>query len=134
MSRTEKDPLQKKLEIRNWIVLAALSAAGWLIVSAPFGLGILLGGLISIANFYGLYLSLRKAFSSVSDKSKSVIMVRYYFRFAVTAVILYFLMTRFEISVIGLVLGLSVVVINILLTTLIELSKKNGVLRVKEVV
>jgi hypothetical protein len=133
MNRTEKDPLQKKLEIRNWIVLSALSAAGWFAVSGSFGLGVLLGGLISIANFYGLYLSLRKAFGTISDKSKSVIMVRYYFRFAVTAIILYFLMTRFEISVIGLVLGLSVVVINIVLTTLIEVSKKNFILKTKEV-
>ncbi|MFB3925245.1 MAG: ATP synthase subunit I [Syntrophales bacterium] len=133
MSRTEKDPLQKKLEIRNWIALGILSLIGFVFASTSFALGVLLGGLISIANFYWLYLSLKKAFRNISARAKSFIMVRYYIRFVVTAVVIYFLITHFSINIIGLLIGLSVVVINIVVTTVLEVSKKNLILRTKEV-
>jgi hypothetical protein len=130
---TGKDPLQRKLEIRNWIALGVL-----LLVSAPlapklFTLGILCGGVLSIVNYYWMYRSLKKAFFHVSDRTKSFLIVRYYIRFVITGIILFLLITKTPISVFGLILGLSVVVINIFITTIIEVSKKNLILKTKEV-
>ena len=133
MIRIPKDPLQSKIELHNWIILGAVTALGFIFFPLNFTLGILAGGVISIANFYGLTRSLRKAFSNVSGRIKGFLMMRYYMRFILTGIVIYFLLTRTEISVFGLLIGLSLVVINIIGSTLYELSKKNFRMIVKEV-
>jgi hypothetical protein len=60
-------------------------------------------------------------------------MIKYYIRMAVTAVVLYFIVTSGFVDVVGLLIGLSIVVINIILTTAVMmfLSKKNCLEEVK---
>lgn len=125
MNRTEKDPLQKKLELTNWIILGIILAPSFIFLSQQFTLGVLLGGLISIVNFHWLGRDLRKVFSSLSDSSKSSIMFKYYIRFGITAVILYFIITGGLVDIIGLLVGLSLVVINVVFTVITTFSKKN---------
>lgn len=125
MNRREKDPLQRRLEITNWGILAALVAA-----SAPFGdlrfsLGILCGGLLSVVNFHWLYRNLLTVFADHPGRVKTALLTRYYLRLAVTAVALYLLISGDRVDVIGLVIGLSVVILNIVLTTVLLLTKKN---------
>ncbi len=132
MNPTEKDPLQKKLELRNWIGLGVLLILSHIFMSLNFTLGVLFGGLISIANYYWLYLSLRKAFQQLSDSTKTTVMVKYYIRFALTGIVLYFVITQTPADVIGLLLGLSVVVINIIVSAVLEVSK-DTILKTKEV-
>ena len=127
MNRTEKDPLQKRLEITNWILLAILMAGSLVLRSARFSLGIFLGGLISIVNFHMLYRNLLSVFTKHLNRARSALMLRYYLRLAVTAVVLYWIISRNLVDVIGLVIGLSIVVLNIVLTTLLALSRKNRV-------
>ena len=133
MNPTGKDPLQRKLEIQNWIMLGILIVISFLFVSFPITLGIFCGGLLSIANYYGLRFNIRKAFLQVSNKTKTFLMIRYYIRFIATGVILYFLITQTPINVVALIIGLSVVVINIVFTTIVEVLKKNFTLMTKEV-
>jgi hypothetical protein len=127
VNRTEKDPLQKRLEITNWILLAILMAGSLVLRSARFSLGIFLGGLISIVNFHMLYRNLLSVFTKHLNRARSALMLRYYLRLAVTAVVLYWIISRNLVDVIGLVIGLSIVVLNIVLTTLLALSRKNRV-------
>jgi hypothetical protein len=127
VNRTEKDPLQKRLEITNWILLAVLVAGSLFLRSTRFSLGILLGGLISIVNFHWLYRNLLSVFQKHLNRARAALMLRYYLRLAVTAIALYWIISRNLVDVIGLVIGLSVVVLNIVLTTLLVLSKKNHV-------
>jgi hypothetical protein len=132
MNPTEKDPLQRKLEIQNWFFLGILLLIS-LFVSKMFILGVFCGGILSIVNHYWRNRSLKKAFLNVSDKTKSFLMIRYYIRFILTGIVLYVLIAKTPVSVIGLIVGLSVVVINIVFTTLFELAKKNLILRTREV-
>lgn len=125
MSPTEKDPLQKRLDWTNWALLAGLAAASLLLRSGRFSLGILCGGLISIANFHWLYFNLRGVFARQLHRARAALMLRYYLRLAVTAAVLFWIISRDLVDVIGLLIGLSVVVLNITLTTLLALSKKN---------
>ncbi len=125
MNLREKDPLQKRLEITNWILLAGLIAGSLFFRSARFTLGILSGGLISIVNFYWLYRNLLSIFSKHPNVTRGAVMVHYYIRMAVTAVVLYWIISGNLVDVIGLVIGLSIVVLNIVLTTVLALSKKN---------
>lgn len=127
MNRTEKDPLQKRLEITNWILLAVLVAGSLFLRSPRFSLGVLLGGLISIVNFHWLYRNLLSVFQKHLNRARAALMLRYYLRLAVTAIALYWIISRNLVDVIGLVIGLSVVVLNIVLTTILVLSRKNHV-------
>ncbi len=127
MNRIEKDPLQARLEITNWLVLAVCLIISVLLMSASFTYGILLGGFISIVNFHWLDRDLRKIFSNLSGKAKSALLLKYYLRLAVTAVVLYILISQSLVDIIGLLVGLSVVVMNIVLTAVLVFSKKNCV-------
>ena len=127
MNRTEKDPLQKRLEITNWILLAVLVAGSLFLRSNRFSLGILFGGLISIINFHWLYRNLLSVFSKHLNRAQSALMLRYFLRLTVTVLALYWIISRDLVDVIGLVAGLSIVVLNIVLTTIVVFCKKNHV-------
>jgi uncharacterized membrane protein (DUF485 family) len=127
VKRTEKDPLQKRLEITNWILLAVLVAGSLLLRESRFSLGILFGGLISIVNFHWLYRNLLSVFTKHLNRARAALMFRYYLRLAVTAFVLYWVISHDLADVIGLVIGLSVVVLNIVLTTVLVLSRENHI-------
>lgn len=124
MNPTGKDLLQRKIEIRNLIILGFLLFASLLIMPWRFTLGILVGGIISIVNLHWLGRDLRVIFSNLSGRAKSAMMIRYYIRMAVTAAVLYFIITGLPVDIIGLLVGLSLVVINIAVTAILESQKK----------
>lgn len=123
MNRIEKDPLQKRIEITNWVLVAALTAGSLVLQSDRFTLGILCGGLISVINFHGLCRNLVNVFTVNLNRARPALMIRYYMRLAVTGLLLYLIISRNIVDVIGLVIGLSVVVLNIMLTTVLLLHK-----------
>lgn len=133
MNRIEKDPLQQKIEIANWVLLGVFVLLSLVIMSFKFALGVLLGGLICIVNFYRLHKNLIDVVTRSRESAKSAMMFKYYIRLAVTAVVLYFIVTSDIVDVVGLLIGLSIVVINIILTTAVMmfLSKKNCLEEVK---
>ncbi len=131
MNPIEKDPLQQKLEKLNWAILALLVLISLIFMQPPFTLGVLLGGLISIVNFFWLKRDLRVVFGSLTGRAKAAVMLRYYIRFFVSAVVIFFIITRTVADVMGLLVGLSIVVINIVLNLLMNLSKKNLIEEVK---
>jgi len=126
MNNIVKDPIQKKIEVSNWIVLLVFFVFSIFLASFKFSLGVLLGGFISIINFHWLGVNLRSVFKNLGGNVKGSIMIKYYIRLVLTAIILYFLITKDIVNVIGLIIGLSVVVINIIITVILAaFSKKN---------
>jgi len=126
VSRIEKDPLQQKIEMANWVLLGVFVLLSLVVMSFKFALGVLIGGLICIVNFYRLHKNLVDVITRSPQSAKSAMMIKYYIRMAVTAVVLYFIVTSGFVDVVGLLIGLSIVVINIILTTAVMmfLSKK----------
>ena len=124
MNLIVKDPLQRKIEIANWIVLAVLFIASWIFTPFDFYLGVLLGGFISILNFHWMERGLRGIFTNTAGNVKGGVMVKYYIRLVLTAIVLYFLIANATVNVIGLLIGLSVVVINIIVTLITTMAKK----------
>jgi MFS superfamily sulfate permease-like transporter len=120
----EKDPLQRRLELFNWITLGFLLAVSLIFCSSDFTLGILLGGLISIVSFSWRRRDLKAVFRNLTKRSQGAFMVRYYIRFIVSGVAIYFIITKTTADVIGLVIGLSIVIINVVLTLLLNVMKK----------
>jgi hypothetical protein len=127
VNHTGKDPLQQRLEIVNWVILGVFVLASAVFFSSKFTFGVFLGGLISIVNYHWLYRDIRKVFQNLNDRSKSRIMFKYYIRFGVTAIALFFIVSSQIVDVIGLLVGLSTVIINIVLTAVTALTKKNCV-------
>ena len=126
MNNTEKDQIQKKIELTNWLILAVLFLPSIVFAPWKFALGILLGGFISIINFHWLGRNLQGVFKNMGGNVKGPVMIKYYIRLAITAVALYFLITGDTVNVAGLLIGLSVVVINIIFTVIAAaFSKKN---------
>ena len=125
VSHIKKDPLHQKIEIINWFILALLVMGSMISMPITFTLGVLAGGLISIVNFYWIYRSLQGVFSRSAGVAKFLVISRYYIRLAVIAVVLFFIVTSDHVDVRGVFLGLSIVIVNLLLTTLVTLLKKN---------
>jgi len=120
-----KDPFQRKLEIANWIILAILFVPSFIFTSQKFYLGVLMGGFISILNFHGMAFGLRGLFTNLTGNVKQPTMIKYYIRLIITGVILYLLLVSDTVNVVGLLIGLSVVVINMVITVITTLAKKN---------
>jgi len=110
------EKLVKQLRAQNWIILMILGSASFFLMSSTFTLGIILGGLIIIANFNILQHTIRCAFSpdGVMKNNKLAIMAKYYFRLAILGIIIYMLITRGWVNPIGLAIGLSIVVFSII--------------------
>lgn len=125
MNLIVKDPFQKRIEIANWIILAVIFIPALIFAPIKFSLGVLLGGFISIVNFHWMARGLRGIFENLNSNVKGPVLVKYYIRLALTAVVLFFLISSDIVNIIGLLIGLSIVVINIVITLIIALSKKN---------
>jgi hypothetical protein len=119
-----KDPLLRKIELSNWIILFIILIPSLFFAPYKFSLGIVLGGFICILNFHWMEKGLRGLFQKTGNV-KGPVLIKYYIRLVITGVVLFFLI-RFEtVNVIGLLIGLSVVVINIMITMIFALTKKN---------
>jgi hypothetical protein len=111
------DKVSKMLANYNWIILMVLGSASFFLMSPLFTLGVILGGLIIIANFKLLQHTIRSAFASggALKTNKVSIIGKYYFRLAIMGIIIYILVTNGWVDPIGLVIGLSIVVFSIVL-------------------
>ncbi|MBS1236804.1 MAG: hypothetical protein H6R37_48 [Deltaproteobacteria bacterium] len=112
----EWEKLQNILQKTNWLVLLVLSSFGYFIMSPFWTAGVLFGGLIAIANFSLLQHTVRRAFSpeGIHQGARFSIVGKYYLRLVALGVILYVLITRGWIDPVGLVVGLSTVMVSII--------------------
>ena len=111
MDQIEQLPAQ--MARRNWWILALL-----LICSLPFGnpalsTGVLVGGLIAIAGFLWLRRSLNRLLEQPTDGARFRYQFGYIVRLAALAAVVFVLVGIVKIHTVGLVIGLSVVVINL---------------------
>jgi len=112
------EQLPSQLSRRNWIVLAVL-----LFASLPFGdlsltSGILVGGLVAIGGFLWLRRSLGRLLEQpIVGGARFRYQFGYLVRLSVLAGTLAILVTVVKVHAIGLIIGLSVVVINLFWVT-----------------
>ncbi len=111
---------------RNWIIFAALLALSALWQSLPFTLGVAGGAMISIISYRRLHRSLRRTIADPERASAKGFQVQYILRLAAIGFIIYVLLDRVGVDPLGLVLGLSVVMINILWTTAVRVLRGGG--------
>ena len=107
----------------NWVIFAAATAVSGVVASWEFALGVFCGGLIVTVNFHLLARTLRGALTPPHLASHHVVLAKYYVRFALSGFVIFLLIAGRLVDPIGLVIGLSVVVVSIMLATLRELKK-----------
>ena len=108
------------ITISNWVLCISMSVVGFTTFSTHFALGILSGGLLVTINFHLLKLTLNKALTPPHLSAYQVVIMKYYIRFIVSGIIIFFLISKNYVDPLGLFIGLSVVVASIILATLIE--------------
>jgi len=105
-------------------LLALLAVVGFLFGSVRFALSVLAGGVLAIANFYWLRSILVRAFRLTPEQAPRFALFRYVVRLAVLAAVVFVLIVTCRADVFGLLLGLSVLVLNIMALSFYMMSAK----------
>ena len=108
------------------VLLALFVGCGGIFGSIRFAGSILAGGLIALANYVWLAGALRKVLQLPAAKATRFAQLRYVMRLSAMGILLYVLIVRVGIDIIGLLVGLSVIVISIVGLALYKLTLKGG--------
>ena len=112
------------LVLGSLALLVLLAAAGFFLVSSRFAGSVIAGGLLAIVNFYWLKTVLVRSFCLDSHRAPRFALFRYFARLTVLAVVVLFLVIYCKADIFGLLLGLSVLVLNIIALSLYMISAK----------
>jgi len=120
------DNLFRTLIAAGWLLLALLIACGWIFISQRFAAGIACGGLLALGNTFWLKRSIERAMGLEPRQAGRFAVVRYVLRLAVLAGVLYLLIVTVGIDIIGLIAGLSVLVLVIIGFSLYRAARTGG--------
>jgi len=111
-----RDKLIDQIRTNNWIILLVAASLSFLFMNAVFTLGVIVGGLMVIANFSVLQRTIRSAFSDLGAfQGKTLgLVAKSYFRLAFMGLVIYIVITNGWVHPIGLVIGLSIVTFSII--------------------
>lgn len=113
--------LQKSVLIKLAIVIAVCVIVSLLTLKEPMPmiLGLIFGSLIGVLNFFELANTLKQAVYMPPSKAQTYTTAKYFFRYIVTAVVLYVSIVAPYINVIGTILGLVSIKLIIMVTNMI---------------
>ena len=118
------EALLKRLEQFNWVLLALLASGSFVFFSRKFALGVLAGGILAIANYYLVKRSLRRALDPERQgKTRFLYLLQYGLRFAALGLTIALLLIKGWVSPLGMLLGLSIIVLGIALVAVVESRK-----------
>ena len=127
--RINEDNLFARLVAGSFLLSAVAAALTALLVSPRFGLSLLAGGVLATANFVwlrrGLEATLQMNSGNPTTASRFAVL-RFLLRLAIMGVLLYLLIVVLKANVFGLLVGLSVLVINITLLSILLSTRKGG--------
>ena len=118
--------------IFQWLVAGSLSLAAVagmltaLVISPRFGISLFAGGVLATANFLWIRRGLEAMLKMMPANASRFALMRYLLRLAILALLLYVLIVLLHAHIIGLLVGLSVLVINIIAFSIYLLSSKGG--------
>jgi len=124
--KINEDNIFTSIIIGSWILLALLALGGAVCVSLKFAASVLAGGVLAIANFYWLSSIIKRVLLLPAGKAGRFAQARYFVRLAVMALVIWILITYAGVHIIGLLVGLSVLVINIIALAFYKLTLKGG--------
>lgn len=124
--RINEDNIFTLLSVGSWILLALLTLGGAVFGSLRFAASVLTGGVLAIANFYWLASVVKRLLLLPAGQAGRFALLRYVLRLAVMAVAIWVLIVHFGIHLVGLIVGLSVLVLNIVALAVYKLTLKGG--------
>jgi hypothetical protein len=124
--RISDEKIVTVLNLGSLALLALFALGGLIFISGRFAAGILVGGMLAIANFNWQHSIIKRALLLSTEKAGRFAQARYVLRLAIMALIIWFLIVRIGIDPIGLLVGLSVLVLNIFALTIYRLNSKGG--------
>lgn len=115
----------KGLWICNAVVLVLLLGGSFIFGSPKAAFSVIVGGAIALANFRLMQSAMARILTPHAKKSLAMgaTLILYYLRFGVTLAVLAFLISRQMVEPLGLLLGLSVVVITMVTYGVISVRK-----------
>lgn len=118
----------KDVQRFNWLLLAILTAGAWYLFTWKIAQSVLVGGVLANVSFFLLRQDIGKFMANFSQAGmnwkavkqleKVKFFLKFYGRLIVLAVILYFLITSVSIDIIGLVVGLSTIMLSVIIVVL----------------
>lgn len=118
------EALLKRLEQFNWVLLALLASGSFVFFSRKFALGVLAGGILAVANYYLVKRSLRRALDPERQgKTRLLYLLKYGLRFVALGLTIALLLIKGWVSPLGILLGLSIIVLGIALVGVVEARK-----------
>lgn len=97
----------------NWLALGVLAAGAWFGYSAFAARSVLVGGAIANLSFFFLKRDLTRLLGGDLTAAKARFFMRYYVRLGFVVVILFLLVYYRQVQVVGLLVGLSTVLLGI---------------------
>jgi len=110
----------------GWILLLVLALSSLMFASRSFTAGVLAGGLLSLANFTWLRSILARALNLEARQAARFAQLRYLLRLTLQGVAIYLLIAVWGVDVYGLLLGLSVLVLNIMAVAVYLAANRSG--------
>lgn len=112
---TPEAALIKGLWWANLVTFGVLCAGAFILTDWHSGLSVAVGGAIALVNYRMLQRTICRALLPREKGSVlSKVLAKYYLRFIATAVVLFFLVRQGVVEPLGLLVGLSVVVVTII--------------------
>jgi len=118
MTDKDDDQLLAALARRNWYILAGLTLLSLLWRSLPVTQGVVVGGLVAIVAYGWLYRSVVKALAYPDKAAPKRFRRSFIVRLAALGAAIFLLIVKGGVHPLALAAGLSVVVINMMWTTL----------------
>ena len=103
----------RRVQIINWLALAGLTWVAWFLYSWFVARSVLVGGVIANVSFLFLQRDLLRLFGGELAAVKVRFFMRYYTRLAAVMVILFLLVFSRQVHIVGLLAGLSTVLLGI---------------------
>ena len=113
-----EEQLPARILRASLILLVIATLISFIFISKPAGLGVFSGGSIAIINFIWQRRTLSRMLTLQISATPGSAVGRYLFRLCLTGFMLYLILTSGNVSVFGLLAGLSIIVAVITLFTL----------------
>ncbi len=123
-----KDPIEKtrvlKLNLSLLFIFVVLIGGGYAAVGVDFAKGTLIGCVVVAINFF---ISQRLIGKLILEKKLQVnLLLSYFFKLALSIIILFLAVTRLKTDLIGLMLGLSSIFFAVVLSTILKRDTPEG--------
>jgi hypothetical protein len=124
--KIDEDNIFTVLTFGSIVLTCAVCAVALLSGAYRFAGGVAAGGTLALANFYWLLSAMKRVLVMPAAKAGSFAQVRHLLRLGATGFVLYLLIVKVGVSIIGLLVGLSVLMINIVLLAVYKMTLKGG--------